>query len=161
MDEKVKDSLIATAFIIFVVLLAFLGCALIGALFLIPEETVPEVPEEPSVPEAPPEEPPPATAVSPEDLERWERITLDNVEDGCLRVAKDEAGASASLVFECTCGETASSDRKSYSCEIDTADPFTDYFANIDCFLEDTACTIETNYGLVTLTFQEMDEWYG
>ena len=166
MDEKVKDSILLAAGIISVLLLLFLACGLVTVLFLVDENgditvTIPDSPTAPTEPSSPVDEPVDTTNVSSDDLERWNRITLANVEDGCLKVAKDEAGGSASLVYDCECEETVDSSRKTYSCDIDTADPFTRYFANIDCFLEDTACSIETNYGLVTLTFQEMDEWYG
>lgn len=163
-----KDSTLITVSVISVILLLLIGCGLVAFMFasdwLAQEEPEPpeeEPAEEPSAPdggEPGGEEP---AAPSAEDLERWSRITLSNVEDGCLRVAKEEAGDNAGLVYGCSCEETSSSGRKTYGCEIDTADPFTQYFANIDCFLADASCSVETNFGLMTLTFEEMDEWYG
>lgn len=94
-----------------------------------------------------------------EDLGLWNNITEANVEAACLRIARDEAGSSANLVYGCDCEGEAGLDRKTYSCSISTADPFTDYFANVDCFLEDSACTVETNYGTLDVTFDEIRKW--
>jgi hypothetical protein len=94
--------------------------------------------------------------VSAEDLALWNMISIDNVETACLAKAKEQAGASANLVYSCSCDETATTARKTYGCDISTADPFNEYFANIDCFLTDKACSIETNYGPLTITFEEL-----
>lgn len=158
-----KDSIVFFVVISLVLLLLLFGCSIIAVLFLVEEDDgliISDTPVSPE-PEPPADIPLDTSNVSSEDMARWERITLDSVEDGCLRVAKDEAGSSASLVYGCTCDETLGSGRKTYSCDISTADPFTRYFANIDCLLVDSACSIETNYGVTTQTFQEMDEWYG
>ncbi|MEW6748858.1 MAG: hypothetical protein AB1295_04085 [Candidatus Micrarchaeota archaeon] len=172
MDEEVKDSTLIALSALSVVVLLLIACGLVT--FLLASDYLGAQPgtqnAEPGTNEGPAggsdiqqdqvdaSEEPDASAA---DLERWDRITLDSVEDGCLRAAKDEAGENAALVYGCSCEETASSGRKTYGCEIDTADPFTEYFANIDCFLEEASCSIETNYGMVILTFEEMDAWYG
>jgi hypothetical protein len=99
--------------------------------------------------------------VSQEDLALWNNITESNVEAACLARAKEEAGTSAAMVYSCACEESISDGRKTYACDISTADPFTQYFANIDCFLDAKACTVETNYGTATVTFQQLREWSG
>jgi hypothetical protein len=64
-------------------------------------------------------------------------------------------------VYDCECKETVSPQRKTYGCEIDTADPFSEYFANIDCFLLGRACSLETNYGTQVISFEQLREFYG
>ncbi len=99
--------------------------------------------------------------VSAEDLQVWNNITVANAESVCLQKAKEEAGASAALVYSCQCSGTEGAARKTYSCNIATADPTTRYFVNIDCYLEGKACTIEYNYGTETVTFDELRPYVG
>ncbi|MFH1327879.1 MAG: hypothetical protein ABIH76_03385 [Candidatus Bathyarchaeota archaeon] len=92
------------------------------------------------------------------DLEFWMNITNDNVETACLNQAKNFAGAQAFAVTKCECEETVSEERKTYGCSIKTLDITQQYFANIDCFLLDNACMIQTNYGSQTITFEQLQE---
>ncbi|NYZ73897.1 hypothetical protein H0O00_02030 [Candidatus Micrarchaeota archaeon] len=100
------------------------------------------------------------TTLSQEDLALWDNITKQNVEQACLRIAKDEAGPDADKVYSCGCEESAGSERKVYICDIDTADPLTAYFVNLDCLLGQRACAVESNYGTTTVTFGELRAWY-
>jgi len=97
--------------------------------------------------------------VSSDDLSLWADINNANVEKACLARAKEEAGGSASLVYSCECEESAAPLVKSYECSISTADPFTEYFANIECVLSDAACSVETNYGTANVSFTEIREY--
>lgn len=145
-----------------IVVLVLLGCLIVGAIiFLI----LPSQPE--GGPSVPPGQQPPGQNVSgngtnatggmsQEDLETWQSISKENVEDICLRTAKQEAGTSSSMVYGCDCDEIVRADQKSYDCSISTADPFTEYFAKIDCFLVGRYCDIETNYGKGRYTFQQL-----
>ena len=158
MAREVKDKTLLVAGLIIILSLLVLSCAVIGILlFFQPAETAPEPPEQPPA-QGNGTEPPPQnqTGPEPEDLEVWNQITRTRVEDVCLDKAKEEAGSSAGLVYSCECSESVSAQRKTYGCEIRTADPFTEYFANVDCFLQEKACSIETNYGVTTLTFEEL-----
>jgi len=98
--------------------------------------------------------------ISAEDMALWDSITLSNVQAACLQKAKEEAGGSASMVYTCACVEDAQAIKKSYKCEISTADPFTEYFANIDCMLVERSCVVETNYGKATVSFIELRGYY-
>lgn len=100
------------------------------------------------------------TNISGDDMALWDSITLPNVEAACLIKAREEAGASADFVYNCDCDETASPLQKSYVCTINTADPFTLYFANIDCFLDESICSVETNYGINNVSFTELRDLY-
>ncbi|MEW6723001.1 MAG: hypothetical protein AB1324_07090 [Candidatus Micrarchaeota archaeon] len=160
MARKVTDRTLLVAGLIIVLSLLVLSCAVIGILlFSQPAETGVAPEPEPGPPgtagngtEAPPLDKP----VPPEDLEIWNQITRGKVEDVCLEKAREEAGSSADLVYSCECSGSETATRKTYGCGISTADPFTEYFANIDCFLDERACSIETNYGVTTLTFDEL-----
>ncbi|MFH0884395.1 MAG: hypothetical protein V1861_01670 [Candidatus Micrarchaeota archaeon] len=100
------------------------------------------------------------TNISAEDMALWDSIILANVETACLQRAKEEAGASAGMVYSCACEETVQPLIKSYKCEISTADPLTEYFANIDCMLDNKSCTVETNYGKTDVPFSELRTYY-
>ncbi len=102
-----------------------------------------------------------ASNISAEDMALWESINTPNAEAACLIRAREEAGASADLVYNCECSENASTLKKSYECIINTADPFTLYFANIECILEESACIVETNYGTTNVSFSELREYFG
>jgi hypothetical protein len=100
------------------------------------------------------------TNISAEDMGLWDSITLSNVQAACLQKAKEEAGGSASMVYTCACTEAAQPLVKSYECSIETADPFTEYFANIDCLLDRRTCVVETNYGSTNVSFSELRGYY-
>ncbi len=160
-----KDWLPAAIAVLVIFFFLLLTCGIVALLFLIPQPASvgPSQPNQTGPPGN--ATPPPGNAtgqnVSGEDLALWDLITAENVEDACLRRARDEAGDSAELVYGCDCTESASEGRKTYSCDIETASPFTKYFANVDCFLDGAACTVETNYGTQTVSFAELAEWYG
>jgi len=98
--------------------------------------------------------------ISAEDMSTWNSITIANVQQACLMRAKEEAGPSADMVYSCTCEESATAIQKRYDCAIRTADPFTDYFANIGCSLSARACSVETNYGTTNVSFGELRSYY-
>lgn len=102
------------------------------------------------------------TSINMKDIMLWDNITNENVETACLRRAKEEAKSSAAFVYSCVCkeGTTAAAARKTYSCDISTADPFARYFVNIDCFFEERVCTVRSNYGTEIVTFDELRAWY-
>jgi hypothetical protein len=147
-----------------VFLFSFLACGTMAYLLGIgAEETPPgnETRPPPVADETPGNgtETPPGLNVSGEDLETWEDITTSNVERACLEKAREEAGSSASLVYFCECTETDGELVKSYGCDIATADPFTDYFADITCTLETKMCTVVSNYGQANVSFAEIREY--
>lgn len=92
------------------------------------------------------------------DLTLWNNITKENVEEACLNQAKNFAGAQAWAVKNCKCDETETDNRKTYVCVIGTMDVTMKYFANIDCFLSDKTCMIQTNYGSQTITFEQLHQ---
>ncbi len=98
------------------------------------------------------------TEITSKDLEFWTNITKKNVETICLKQAKEEAGDKYWAVKSCACNETSIEGRKTYSCDIDTLDPTTNYFANIDCFFKDKSCIIESNNDKTTMTFQDLEK---
>lgn len=100
----------------------------------------------------------PDNASTEVDLTLWNNITKENVEEACLNQAKNFAGAQSWAVKNCKCDETATDNRKTYSCVIGTMDVTTKYFANIDCFLTDQNCMIQTNYGSQTITFEQLHQ---
>ncbi|MEW6036628.1 MAG: hypothetical protein AB1529_08515 [Candidatus Micrarchaeota archaeon] len=161
-----KDWLPAAAAVIVIIFFLLLTCGIVALLFIIPQPAS-VGPSQPNQTGPPGNATPPPGGngtgqnISGEDLALWDLITPANVEDACLRRAREEAGESAELVYSCSCTESLSPGRKTFACDIDTADPFTRYFANVDCFLDGAACTIETNYGTKTVTFAELAEWYG
>ncbi len=97
--------------------------------------------------------------VSGEDMELWSQINEESVEVACLQRAKEEAGASADLVFSCECEGDEGPLSKSFDCSIETADPLTAYFADIDCSLAASSCRVETNYGTANVSFREIREY--
>jgi hypothetical protein len=102
--------------------------------------------------------------ISAEDMSLWNSITVANVQGICLAKAKEEAekeGVDRDMVFSCLCEGQATSTVKSYECDIRTADPFTRYFANIDCSLTALSCSVETNYGTQDVPFSELRSYYG
>ncbi|MCI0503338.1 hypothetical protein L0Y65_01350 [Candidatus Micrarchaeota archaeon] len=99
--------------------------------------------------------------ISAEDMSLWNSIDTANVQTACLARAKEEAGSSAAMVYSCTCDESATATKKSYECDIRTADPITKYFANIDCSLAARSCSVETNYGTASVGFDELRAYYG
>ena len=143
--------------------LLLLGCLVIGLglLFFLPAEG-----PQPDTPPGPPGSLPPGTpgnetnqtdgGLSKEDLETWNMITKQKVESICIQKAKQEAQGNAGFVYGCTCDETVRTERKTYACDIDTADPFTQYFANVDCYYVGAYCVIETNYGKDSYTFAQL-----
>lgn len=98
--------------------------------------------------------------ISGDDMALWDSISVKNVETACLIKAKEEAGSSASMVYACECVEEATALSKNYECSIDTADPFTEYFAEIGCSLEKRACIVETNYGTANVSFSELRDYF-
>jgi hypothetical protein len=96
--------------------------------------------------------------ISAQDLAVWTKITKINVEALCLQKAKEQAGSNPNLVYSCGCSEVLEDTVKKYHCLIETADPFTTYFANIDCYLDQKECRIETNYGAQNVTFSQLGE---
>ena len=141
-----------------IILFLLFACGVAGLLLREPAPRIvapQEIPEEPYVPPAN------VPNISAEDLSFWESITIENVQIACLAKAREEAGDNADLVYGCICTESASSSRKRYECDIRTADPFTDYFADIDCSLDGRMCSVESNYGTSDLTFAELMQYYG
>ncbi|MFH0737456.1 MAG: hypothetical protein V1827_02070 [Candidatus Micrarchaeota archaeon] len=167
MDKEVNDNFaLAIAAIVIFTIIALM-CGIIAVLFLLPSESAVVTPGGGETPDNGSQGTPgdggtgiPGGNATAGDLALWDMINMENVEQACLMKAKEEAGENAGLVYSCDCEETISSGRKTYGCAIDTADPFTEYFANIDCFLADEACSIETNYGTSTVTFEELQDWY-
>lgn len=91
----------------------------------------------------------------------WAKITTDKVEEVCLDEAKREAGRSAWAVKDCLCEELTSNGMKQYYCDVYTLDPAgTAYWVKLSCFLEGRTCTVQSNYGTQTLTFEEFEERY-
>ncbi|HSB47149.1 MAG TPA: hypothetical protein VLD37_03980 [Candidatus Bilamarchaeum sp.] len=156
--KETEAALVIAAVVVF----ALLACGAVSliALFFLPS-SAPQV-----------QNPPPATGnqtgngtivpVPPEttdyDLAIWSKINKGTVESVCLQKAKEEAGQQASLVYSCDCGETVQPNLKAYRCDISTADPFTAFFANIDCYLERKECDVETNYGFQKVNFTQLSE---
>jgi hypothetical protein len=162
----VKEATLLLIVSLALIVLLLFSCAVIGLLVLWPAQ------EEPAGPAGGQTAPPgaqggnqtnvtPPAGPSQADLEIWQKITNDNVEQACLSQARKEAGPSADLVYSCACEETDTDGRKTFACNIDTADPLTRYFANIDCYLDARACTVETNYGTQTVGFDQLQNWYG
>ena len=148
------------------IILAMIGCLVVSAiaLFVLPPAGTPPGP----APALPPQgQPPPALPgsenqtppMTQEDLETWNMINVQNVETACLQTAREQAGSSAGLVYGCDCDETVRADQKTYDCDISTGDPFTQYFANIDCFLVRRECDVETNYGSHVVTFEYLRQY--
>lgn len=157
-----KDIEVA-ALIAALILFALLACGAVSliAIFLIPDAQAPAGPDGggpgPVVP-VPNETGPDQPEISEQDLVIWSKITNPNVEAICLQKAKEEAGENSGLVYGCTCDEIEKADIKTYRCDISTADPFTAYFANIDCYLARRECDIETNYGSQIVSFDQLGE---
>lgn len=156
-----KDVEIAV-FIAAVVLFALLACGAVSLLviFLLPAPDDGNVDNAPVPPDATgPEIVPPPPNASSEDLVIWSKINRKNVEMICLEKAREEAGSSAGLVYSCKCVDIEKPGIKSYRCDIETADPITAYFANIDCHLDREECDIETNYGFQKLNFTQLQDF--
>ncbi|MFN7990779.1 MAG: hypothetical protein U0R44_01335 [Candidatus Micrarchaeia archaeon] len=101
------------------------------------------------------------STISEQDFSLWLLIRKDNVESACLQKAREQAGSQAWGVNACTCKETITPETKSYKCDIDTADPTTRYFADIDCSLVSRNCRVVTNFGSQNVTFEQLGQWYG
>lgn len=92
----------------------------------------------------------------------WAKITTSKVEDICTVEAKKAAGDNAWAVRYCTCSELVSTDMKQYYCDVFTVDPSgTEYFVKISCYLAGQTCTIQSNIGSETVTFEQLEEMYG
>ncbi len=94
--------------------------------------------------------------------ETWAKITKNRVEDICLGEAKAEAGDRAWAVRKCLCEEVVGDGMKQYYCDVFTFDPSgTKYYIRITCFLSGRTCTIQSNLGTETLTFEQLEQMYG
>jgi hypothetical protein len=144
------------------VLLALLACGAVSliVLFFLPSDA-PVQPVPPGVNNST-NQPPVIGPVPPNttdyDLVIWGKINKGNVESICLTKAKEQAGQDAKLVYQCNCAEQVGQNLKMYRCDIETADPFTKYFANIDCYLDRKECDVETNYGTQVLSFSQLGQ---
>lgn len=158
-----KDILPALAIIAALLLLLFLSCAAMVALLLLPGNGGGQPSPGPAGPSAN------GTANNSGEVpainitsDIWDSITNQNVEIACLMAARDAAGANAWAVQGCSCVETANATTKNYDCDIATLDPSgTRYFAMINCFNTSEICTIETNYGIQNITFDELAGMFG
>jgi hypothetical protein len=161
-----KDWTVIAVFIVMVFLLLILGCAII-ALLIYPAQSDNQSTGTQNTAQAGNGSSAgqinySALNISQENIELWHNITKQNVEQACLTKAKEEAGPSkAGLVFGCTCTESTVANRKTYNCNIATADPFTRYFVNIDCLIETQKCTLSSSQGTQTVTFTQIREWSG
>lgn len=153
-----KELLPAALVVLVLLLLLFFACAIIAVLILFPGSQP-----------APPTPGPPANVSGPNisvnisgnGTALWDSITNANVEVACLSAAKDTAGSNAWAVQACTCAETVNGATKHYECDIATLDPSgTRYFARINCVLAARVCTIESNYGTQSFTFDELAAMY-
>ncbi len=92
----------------------------------------------------------------------WAKINTEKVEEICTAEAKKAAGDNAWAVRYCTCTELVSNDMKQYYCDVFTVDPSgTEYFVKISCYLAGQTCTIQSNIGTETVTFEQLEEMYG
>lgn len=155
--------MIATAAIFILFILLLMACGIIAYLVLGSEETPQVTPGQNQTNQT--NNTPPSNETSPanasgSNLSTWNLISKSNVEKACLTKAKEEAGTSADLVYSCACEADENASIKKYTCDIRTADPFTKYFANIDCALTTKKCSIETNFGKADITFEDLKELY-
>lgn len=92
----------------------------------------------------------------------WAKITTSKVEEICTAEAKKAAGDKAWAVRYCTCTELVGNDMKQYYCDVFTVDPSgTEYFVKISCYIAGQTCTIQSNVGTETVTFEQLEEMYG
>jgi hypothetical protein len=160
MGEEVKD-IEAVVLIAAVLLFALLACGAVSLIVLYllpaPEQAQPEPGPIGNV--TGPNITPVAPNTTEVDLVIWSKINKKNVETICLQKAKEEAQSNADLVYSCDCGGIEKTNLKTYRCDIESADPFTNYFANIDCYLDRKECDIETNYGFQKLNFTQLEDF--
>lgn len=89
--------------------------------------------------------------------ESWSQINNPGVERACLAQAKREAkamGYSESLVFGCSCTETASAEVKSYDCKVSALDG--NHPVSVVCTKSKQVCEVTSEQGKVTYTFEQL-----
>ena len=77
----------------------------------------------------------------------------------CLDLAKQFAGSNAWAVYSCRCSELASSERKDYSCTIDTLQGGKP--ATAVCVKSQEKCTMSAEGYTRAMTFEEIAQKYG
>lgn len=130
--------------------------------FTVPREAgnpqLPSPPDISNLPNASASASPPENASPSDKAERdWAMITKENVESACLSEAKKEAvaeGYSEGMVFGCACSARESAGAKSYECSVSALDG--EHLAGIVCTKSGMACTITTQQGEATYTFEQL-----
>lgn len=95
--------------------------------------------------------------------EGWDRITTRVVEENCMFQAKGvavEEGYSDLFVLGCTCLTVQSDILKTFDCDVDTIDILNPKRKVIvHCYKLRDECTIASDRGIETYTFEELEEY--
>jgi hypothetical protein len=97
--------------------------------------------------------------VTVSDSDVWIILTPANVEDQCLKQARDYAknqGFPPYAVLSCSCEGNESSEVKTYECTINSLDG--DYHVGATCVKSQARCIFNTTAGLVYYGFDELAE---
>lgn len=155
------------ALIILLVLLAL--AAFFAYQLLNPPPISPRTP-----PAAPPQEstsqPPPNNSTAdgeippppPQSDAQWELITNQNVESACLEQSRREAqsqGYPPGVVRDCACSGQQTQDTKNYECTISALDG--SHAGSVSCSRISRTCTISSEFGTYTYTFDELQGMAG
>ena len=147
--KKVVIFSVIAAIILFLVVVIFI---LLGVIFLFPNNTI-EGPLADKILGNQPGSVDPNYPVPPaEDL--WKIITLPLVETNCLSAAKTQAGDLAWAVTSCSCTETKTLVEKNYTCTVFAIDGPHDL--GLNCVKEQGNCSVTSEQGNVTFTFEEL-----
>lgn len=94
--------------------------------------------------------------------EGWDRINTQAVEENCLFQAKGvalEEGYSDMFVLGCTCLTVQSDILKTFDCDVDTIDILNPKRKVIvHCYKLSAQCTIASDRGIETYSFEELEE---
>ncbi len=86
----------------------------------------------------------------------WNKITKEIVEVNCFNEAKKSAGDLSWVISSCTCIASETSSLKSYSCEVSALDGLHDL--SVECYKINGSCTIVSEQGTISMTFEELAE---
>ena len=157
---NLKNDFIASIQFLKGIIVFIFAIMLFACPFTQPSAQAPPVPSAQQAPSSVPNITPNASAnaFQPDKTEQdWAMISKENVENACLSQAKAAAvakGYNEGMVFSCSCIAQESPGFKSYDCSISALDG--EHSAGITCIKSGQTCSIDSQEGTATYTFDDL-----
>ncbi|MDO8554068.1 MAG: hypothetical protein Q7S22_04635 [Candidatus Micrarchaeota archaeon] len=92
--------------------------------------------------------------------QQWVGITRDQVEKGCLKLAKRAAvdsGYSEGMVFNCNCNPQETPDTKIYDCNVNALDG--SHSVAMRCIKTQNQCVVTSEQGTQSYNFDQLEQF--